>query len=317
MGLLMSKFFFSASSDAADEFENLFNFVWPTAAALWNLRWQVKGFLGEASAPSSDHLSQRFVSGSGIQGVDLRKACIDQTWAEQQERLAGIILMNAFAIYEHWAEQIMAACGKRPGTGSQLQGNPTATRPGIRGVLTDFSASPSSAMSAAYYPVMVADKKFALSIIDNLSNCYWYFKEMRNCLAHRGGIASSVAEDAYQAFSQASSQADLGMRGALKHHAVQAGHPVRLDLRGVVGFSEVLLKIIKTVDAELSRSTQGEMYFISRMRTPATPQPSTLSSRDKRRAEQVGKRCLVCGFPRPKDPAEIYRLLRHHNIVSA
>ena len=38
-------FAFSETDEAADEITRLFEFVWPTATALWNLRWQVGGFL--------------------------------------------------------------------------------------------------------------------------------------------------------------------------------------------------------------------------------------------------------------------------------
>jgi hypothetical protein len=46
----MAYYFFPATRFAASQITDLFDFVWPTAAALWNLRWQVAGFLKEAPA---------------------------------------------------------------------------------------------------------------------------------------------------------------------------------------------------------------------------------------------------------------------------
>lgn len=319
----MAKFFFAASHDAADQIESLFNFVWPTAVALWNLRQQVQGFVASNANTPDTQLTQHFIAGSDIQGADLRRACIEQTWSEQQERLAGIILTNTFAVYEHWAEEIMTACGKVARSGEHLQGNEirrangTIARLGIKGVIADFAASPSNSMTLAYYPIAIRAKKFSLPIIDNLANCYWYFKEIRNCMMHGGGVASSRAELAYAAFAQNSGKSSLGMRGELKHYPITAGQPVRVDLRGVVGFTEVILKIITTVDAELCRSSAGEAYFLKRSMNPVTVQPSNISSNPKRRGDQVSKRCIACGFVRPKEPLEIYRLLRQHNIISA
>jgi len=39
-------------------------------AALWNFRWQVKGFSFEAPNATSVELNHRFTSGSGISRVD-------------------------------------------------------------------------------------------------------------------------------------------------------------------------------------------------------------------------------------------------------
>jgi hypothetical protein len=42
----MSHYLFFRSSRAAyQQVAELFDFVWPTAAALWNLRWQVRDLL--------------------------------------------------------------------------------------------------------------------------------------------------------------------------------------------------------------------------------------------------------------------------------
>jgi hypothetical protein len=47
----MAHYFFPSTESATDQITELFGFVWPTAAALWNLRWQVKGFLQEVDNP--------------------------------------------------------------------------------------------------------------------------------------------------------------------------------------------------------------------------------------------------------------------------
>ena len=69
--------FFPCTRDAAHRITSLFDFVWPTAAALWNLRWQVQGFLNEVPNATEQELHQRFMSGSRIQWTNLRRACIE------------------------------------------------------------------------------------------------------------------------------------------------------------------------------------------------------------------------------------------------
>jgi hypothetical protein len=291
----MAKYFFTASEDASDEMAALFNFVWPTASALWNLRWQVKGFLAEAPNAPNDHLTQRFITGSGIQGADLKNACIDQ----------------------NWADQILVLIGEPQDSGGRLQRPDNAGQIGLSGTVSALTAVESATLKAAYHPIYAAEKRYSISILPNLALCYRYFKELRNCLAHRGGLASSRAETAYLAFTPVSSHASLGMKGALVHFPAIEGQRVRLSLRGVVGFSEVLLRIISTVDAELSKAKAAESYFIERVRTPKTLQPGTLSSDIKRRNAQVAKRCMAVGLPRPRDIGAVYLLLRAAGILRA
>src|SRR5438309_2064445 len=85
---------------------DLFEFVWSTAAALWNLRWQVNGFLAVVPEATKEDLMSRFLRGSDIHSASLREACQERTWKEQQEQFALHILVVAFATYEAWAENL-------------------------------------------------------------------------------------------------------------------------------------------------------------------------------------------------------------------
>lgn len=310
----MPKAFFDCTEDAFESVSDLFNFIWPTAAAMWNLRWQVRGFLSEASSPTSSQLSQRFVSGSGIAGADLKHACVDRTWDEQQDRLAAIVLMNAFAIYEHWADRILESLGEGPDQGVRLQ-RPDGQQPGVGATVATLCVSESAVLKSAFYPIFTQEKRYSITELLNLTLAYRYFKEIRNSLAHRGGLASPRAEAAYIAFAPVSDRAHLKMKGALIHHSVTAGAPVRISLRGVVGFCDILLRMMATIDAELCKSSKAEPYFRDRLSAPSSLQPSTLSSDLKRRRQQVAKRCVVCGFPSPKDPDAVYGFLRHHALI--
>ena len=50
----MKPLFFSASNDVISQITDLYDFVWPTASAIWNLRWQVKGFVNEVGVDVND-----------------------------------------------------------------------------------------------------------------------------------------------------------------------------------------------------------------------------------------------------------------------
>jgi hypothetical protein len=75
---------------------------------------------------------------------------------------------------------------------------------------------------------------------------------MRNALSHNGGRATPELVAAYGQFLPVASAAALGVREVPAHTPPILGDPIGLDLRGVYGFSDVVLRIIATYDADLS-----------------------------------------------------------------
>ena len=64
------KFFFPETNIAEKQISELFSFVWAAAPALWNLRWQVDGFLRAAPDASEKEITDRFILGSDIHGAN-------------------------------------------------------------------------------------------------------------------------------------------------------------------------------------------------------------------------------------------------------
>ena len=94
--------FFETSRSAFQQVSDLFDFVWPTAVALWNLRWQVQGFAGTKTHVTKAELHGRFVLGSGVHSANIARACLDTTWEEHQGQFAKFLLIDLFALYEGW-----------------------------------------------------------------------------------------------------------------------------------------------------------------------------------------------------------------------
>ena len=211
----MAYYFFPPTRIAAAQIMELFDFVWPTAAALWNLRWQVNGFLQAVPESTPKQLHDRFVFGSTIHGTNLKKACVETSWDEQKHHMSGILLTNAFATYEHWADEILACVGMAGGNGKRLQFDDRANKLGLPGTLQALCATESSTIKTAFYPIYAASPKYSLPLVKNLIACYRFFKELRNAQMHNGGMATKEAVAAYNAFAPVSGKAALGMRGVL------------------------------------------------------------------------------------------------------
>src|SRR4051794_17113582 len=112
---MIRELFFLSSRRAANRLTDVFDFVWPTASAIWNLRWQVAGYIAVVPDATEDQLVGRFVAGSGIRGVNLRKACTQHSWEHQQQQFARFLLVEFCALYEAWCISIIKElrCDKR------------------------------------------------------------------------------------------------------------------------------------------------------------------------------------------------------------
>ncbi len=300
--------FFPSSRQAIKQVTSLFEFVWPTAAALWNLRWQVQGFIAEVPDVSVDQLKQRFLFGSNINNVDLKRTVTDHTWDDQTAIFGSFVLTNAFAIYEQWADEILHSLGERAGSGKKLQ-----FQKSMAAAIAVFLASESTMLKSAYYPIFLANKKYSQPQLGNLMLCYRYFKELRNAQVHSGGIANQTAVDAFNAFQPVSSMVHLGRKGELEFDPIVLGQRVSLNLRGVVGFTDVLIKIIATIDAELCRSIKAELVFEKALRSSG--RRAMLSANVKRRNAQTSSRCTAAGFPPPRDAEAVYKFLLAKRLI--
>lgn len=91
-------------------------------------------------------------------------------------------------------------------------------------------------------------------------------KELRNCFMHRGRRCDGKLYGAQSEFLPVASAGALGMAFTPDHSTFQIGDPVSLILHGVLGFTDVILRVVTTIDAELSRSVQAEAEIVRRIK---------------------------------------------------
>lgn len=309
----MAFYFFPPTRVATAQITEIFDFVWPTAAALWNLRWQVAGFLRELPDATPKQLHDRFVFGSAIHGTDLKKACVETRWDEQKHHMSGILLTNAFAVYEHWADEILKCVGMPDNKGKRLQFNDRPGKPGLSETLRQLCASESATIKAAFYPIYAGSPKCSLPVIENLVACYRFFKELRNAQMHNGGLATKDAVNAYRAFAPVSDKASLGMKGDLVFDPVLEDQRINLHLRGVVGFCDVLFRLMVTVDAQLCRCLAAEDVLEKALRQN---KGRTLSSKPARRHLQLLNHVNAARLPKPLDMEAVRQFMLLKKIIT-
>ncbi|MBZ4413734.1 hypothetical protein VZQ01_27140 [Myxococcus faecalis] len=311
--------FFESTSGAQKNLVELFDFVWPTAAAMWNLRWQVSGYLQALPSAPQESLMGRFVEGSGIQGVNLRKTCLDQTWESQQEEFARFALINTIATFEAWLRQTLRTLGADTKENEKELQFPTETTKaktrGVQNAIDRITTSESNLIKGVFYPLLRQNRKYATGHLESLLICYRYFKELRNSLIHHGGEADKKAEEAYAAFAAIATPSQLHVAEVPKHHAVYSGTPIKLDLRGVAGFSDIIIKIITTLDAELARAESAELELKKRILKVSKTKHQLSSDKNKRHQQLLGLTRKL-GLPKPTSTIEFETFLRSHNLAS-
>jgi hypothetical protein len=314
---MYQKLFFQTSKQIADRLTETFDFIWPTAAAIWNLRWQVQGYVSVVPGASQDELLGRFVAGSGIRGANLRKTCVETSWQRQQDQFAKFLLVEICALYEAWCSSVVSELGIAKSHENSMQ-FPSGLKPGgaLNGVgltLAEIRKSVSPDLKATLYPSLKANKKYDLVNLDNLLVCYRFFKECRNAVIHHGGVASQRTVDAYTVFSQLKSS-DLSAKEVPKHYPVKPDAAVLVDLRGIVGFGDIVLKLIATLDAELSTHQKAEVVLAGRWKS-VHGVGHFLPTDASAKQERISKSITKLGLPKPKRPEALAPFVRRYRLM--
>ena len=284
----MGEAFFQATVNAMNSITTLCDIIHPITVAMWNTRSQVLGAYNVTPNATPYQMATKFGLGSGIHGVNYKRAFIDTPWEAQQESIAWLFLNGVFPIYEGWLESLSdqtfpSSNGK---LSKKLMQYPSSNPEGsVLSEINRLTASESTIIKDAFYTKYSAKRHRCYSNLDNLLVCYRYFKEMRNCYMHNASIADTRLITAYHNFSHLTAS-DLNMSEIPMHYAPTLGARIKLSLRGVIGFSQVVLQIILTADTELLRSSYAEKELIERLKN-TFPSPVSINSNRERASRQI------------------------------
>jgi hypothetical protein len=321
------KLFLKCSVNTANALTNLFEFVWPASVALWNLQWQAKGFFAQVPEATVEQMHARFVLGSGVHGADLKKLAGDTAWEDLQQWFARLLLSESFALFEGWIEaafeelEVPLAIRGRGNSSldKKLQfpskfdaaGLPVG---GVCAALAKVQLNASSGLvSNCIYPELIKNKKYAKADLENMMICYRAFKEVRNDFTHHGGVASLQAQECFIAF-EALNAGNLGLKEKPELPQVVVGKPIRLSIRGVVGLSDVVLRLIATLDSELVRSGYGDALIKRRWLNTHEGRKTVAAAGPKRDAHLI-RLVRQCALPKPVALTALFGYLSSARLV--
>ncbi len=306
--------FFESSRKTFKQVTDLYDFIWPTVTAMWNLRWQVAGYKHVNPSCTEEELTNRFITGSGIHGASLTKACIKDTWEKQREIFAQFLLIEVCALFEGWLEDVLIKISKNEKSNLKNLQFPSTNKAGLSFALNNIRQSRSRLVEQCFYLELLRNKKNNIQKIENLLICYRYFKECRNAHMHQGGIANQNMENAYNRFTVLT-PSDITASEIPKHYPIKNMHVVKLSLRGVVGLSDVILKLIATLDAELSLAESAEIEFDERWLL-VNGRRFSLKSNVENRNKQVSRLTKKLGYPKPADIEYLIRYLIKRRFIT-
>ena len=131
-------------------------------------------------------------------------------------------------------------------------------------------------------------------------------------LAHNGGMASQQCLSSYADFQSVATTSALGLPEVPKHQVVILNAPIQLELRGVIGLSDVILRIISTYDAQLASSVLAENEVLRRlMPVQKKDQLIKATQRDKRILRMVHN----AGLPAASVTSHFVLFLKSHGVI--
>lgn len=301
--------FFNATKRALNNITSTFDTVWPISVGLWNLRCAVNGIKNEFPEISERELAAKFSVGSGIHGVNYKRAFIERSWNEQKSDFAWILLNNTFCIFEGWLQDLNESLF------SSMKPKDLQYPDKVRTEISRLTACQSDVMKNCFYSAYTSKRDRNYANIEPLLHCYRVFKETRNCYMHNAKKADSKLIDAYNQYLPYVHCAMLDVTEVPEFIPPILNEEIQISLRGVVGFSYILIKIIVTLDAELICSHTSEKEFIDRFKA-SQPIVRTLKTDPVQANNQIRCYTVQAGFCKPESIDELKTFLLSKHLVS-
>ena len=244
-----NRFFFSSSQAAAQRITEVFDLFWPLVAGFGNLRDASEVFFEKFPKDIRNKLGKvarmELVNAPKIHGINLYRIVYEYSWEHEEEFLAEVLLIYATAIFDDWTcgfvNQALPDCsnGNKRNIVKELRhGEYDKCQGEFKGALSQES----------YSQLRNCFKiKTRKQYNSNLIKLYKYFKSCRNCIAHGDKTFPKSVARKFQEVRYLRAE-DLGMKEIPQMACSEQGKPFRLYLRGVVGFYDVLIRIITHLD---------------------------------------------------------------------
>lgn len=312
----MANVFFRASEDALDNITTAFDIVHSLTVSLKYTRHVINEAANRNSLGSENDYQIIIDPADSVRGVNYKRTFIETSWATQEEIIAWILLNNLFAIHEGWAQRLYDEAFFRFHY-QERSFIKNLEFPGLTGKFSNYYVAAnkrSNVLDGAFFNAYKTASGMDFNRLENYMLCYRFFKEARNCYMHHNFVASKDLVDAYNAYIPFATCNDLNVTEVPIIILPVLGHRVKLSLRGVIGFSQLVRRIIIITDINLLRSKAAEKEFMDRK--PIKWNCRTLSSDATRAERQITHYSAKIGFLRATWTADYQQFLIDNGIYN-
>jgi hypothetical protein len=295
----MKPYFFEHTRNAHLRISELYDFAWPTVAAIWSFRAQLTDYMAAHPNAEDRELDEKFAHPANVYGASLKSAWMSRPLEAQHEELGRLLLINVVAIYEGWVRNLLRDLQNYDPVLVKSFEFTETTHPeaiGIESALASVTTVESPVLKTCFYDDLRSNKNYTPTKLNAMMVCFRYFKELRNCEVHNSGLPSARLFEAYNNLAQIKTAEELGCKAFPKHHGPAVGKKTKVELFGVTGLGNIVLRTIITLDAELSRSMQAEHAFMKKWRE-AHPQAIKLPNDERQRNTILRRMFAQADFP--------------------
>lgn len=309
--------FFEPSKLFLAQITELFDDVWPTVTAIQYFRDQVVDYCKTHTVKDNQTLVKKYAkSKDKTNRPNLARFCIQDTMEEIKLGIAKNLLINLFAYYEAWVEEILKILNCNNSTNRFAFQFPSGQQKNnYNVVLSNVRNNGCQVLIDSYYNQYQNNKLYSLTSVDYWLHYYRYYKELRNSIAHGGGVVTQKLVDAYNDVINLNlSKNDLLVDELPAIDVPVINTAANYSLREIVWLSQILIRLVVTFDVEFIKSNQTEDYFckeIKKVYQKKKKLPQTEKEKTKLSRSLSGK----AFFKRPTDEMKIYYLLIVNSVL--
>ena len=256
----MNKTFFTCASIAIDNITNTFTFVHPLRLSMLRFSKEIKSCVNQGmnNADINNYLgeSKRLIHGLNYGAI------ANYTLDDINNNLAVVLLSHLFSIYEGFCKEILEELGITVGLNEDSFKKTVTSISANSEPISFINRNLSSIMDNEIVPQICTSKYYNPSRINYYLLCCKFFKEARNSYIHNNSITGQRLIDAYNAFLPYNNITSLGIK-TLDITTPILGHAINITIESVIGFSNILMKLIATWDLELARTTFAESLMLA------------------------------------------------------
>lgn len=272
--------------------------------AIRNMRCEIHGILAECPDFTEEMFHTRYHFDAKMRWKNYKTVFCGQDFSVQEEAFTWYLLNETCTVFEGW---LAAMESQRIITRSMIKDLQFPIK--ADNVLSRYiNSSNSAAMTTLFYPVYKTNKKYSYQRINATLYCYRVFKEMRNSFVHNAKLATQKCLDAYADYVANCSKASLAVVEVPIVNSMILNGKITPSFRGVIGLTDVVIRLLVSYDSELIQTIAAERYFIGKFKASSENRKMLSSNQGKAQKQLVG-RIRKCGFAAPVNIEDMKRFL--------